>query len=282
MLDILMDSFTDALLDAAKLLPFLFAAFLLLEGVEHNTKGWMTRMMSGGRKTGPLWGAALGLIPQCGFSVMGSNMYAGGMITLGTLLSIYLSTSDEAVIILLGNPDSLGSILPLLCCKLVIGIAAGFGIDAVVRHEHSEDVHEPHELCENCGCDKYPGIVRPALYHTAKLFGFIFLFNFILNIIIEEIGMDAAGRILLSGSVLQPLLTAAVGLIPNCAASIFITEMYLGGIISFGSAVAGLCAGAGVGLAVLFKMHRCTKKNIGIAAILYGISVLSGLLLNLL
>jgi len=281
MIELLIDCIVDALLDAARMLPFLLAAFLLIEGIEHSSKKWMTRLVTGGRHTGPLWGAVLGLIPQCGFSVMGANMYAGGVITLGTLLAIFLSTSDEAIIIMLGNPDKAGMILPLLGCKLLIGILFGFLIDKVVTHEHKEDHHEPHELCENCGCDRYPGILRPALYHTAKLFLFLAVFNLILNLVIGLAGEDSISNILLSGSVFQPFFTGLIGLIPNCAASVLITQLYLAGSLSFGSTVAGLLAGAGVGLAVLFRMHRCTAKNLGIVGILYGISVLSGLLINL-
>jgi len=275
------DCLLDAVLDSVRLLPFLLVAFLLLEGIEHRSRERMVAMVTKGRHTGPLWGAVLGLVPQCGFSVMGANMYAGGVITLGTLMAIFLSTSDEAVIIMLGNPDRIGTILPLLGCKLVIGVLFGFLIDRIVKTEHKEDHHEPHELCENCGCDKYPGILRPALYHTEKLFLFILIFNFVINLVIGLVGEDSVSALLLSGSFLQPFLTALIGLIPNCAASILITELYLAGSLSFGSTVAGLCAGAGVGLAVLFRMHRCTGKNIGIVGILYGISALCGICINL-
>lgn len=281
----IIDSFIDALLDGAKLLPFLFVVFLLLEAIEHRTKDWVVKLAEKGKKTGPLWGSVLGLIPQCGFSVMGANLYAGGIISLGTLMAIFLSTSDEAIIIMLGNPDSISQVLPLLGCKLVIGIIFGFAIDFVRRekykrpHDH-EHHHEPHDLCENCGCDKYPGIVRPALYHTFKLFAFIFILNFALNVIIGLIGTERLSEFLLSGSIFQPFLTALIGLIPNCAASVLITELYIAGGISFGSAVAGLCAGAGVGLAVLFRMHKCTKKNIGVVVLLYLISVFCGMVIS--
>ena len=288
MWSIILDSLTDALLDGAKLLPFLFVAFLILEGTEHHTRRWLETLSKKGRKIGPLWGSALGLIPQCGFSVMSANMYAGGLITLGTLLAVFLSTSDEAIIVMLSDPSSIGKILPLLGCKFLIGVIAGFGTDLARRfkyghhsvhgHEHH---HEPHDLCENCGCDKYPGIVRPALYHTVKLFIFIFVFNLVINVIIGFVGTDRLSEFLLSGTGFQPLLTALIGLIPNCAASVLITELYIAGSITFGSAVAGLCAGAGVGLAVLFKMHTCTGKNIKIVIALYLISVFSGFIINL-
>ena len=288
MWEIILDSLLDALKDGAILLPFLFVAFLLIEGIEHRTKGWMEKLADKGRKTGPLWGSLIGLIPQCGFSVMGANMYAGGIISLGTLIAIFLSTSDEAIIVMLGSGSAAAKILPLLACKLVIGIIFGFLIDLARKYKYGHNLnhghvheHEPHDLCENCGCDKYPGIVRPALYHTVKLFVFIFIFTFVLNVAIQIIGEERLDALLLSDSIFQPFLAALIGLIPNCAASVLITELFIAGSLSFGSALAGLLAGAGMGVAVLFKMHRCTKKNILIVLLLYAIAVFCGVLVNL-
>ncbi|MBQ7246993.1 MAG: arsenic efflux protein [Lachnospiraceae bacterium] len=281
-MELIWDSLLDALIDGAKLLPFLFAAFLLLEGLEHHSRSWIEKLFAKGHKLGPLWGSLMGLVPQCGFSVMGANMYAGGVISLGTLMAILLSTSDEAVIIMLGSGSAaIGQILPLLLSKLVIGLFWGFLIDLIVGHVPHPHHHEPHDLCENCGCDRYPGIVRPALYHTVRLFVFILIFNFVINTAIGLIGEENLSSVLLGGSAMQPLLTSAIGLIPNCAASILITELYISGSISFGSAVAGLAAGAGVGLAVLFRMHGCLKKNLQILALLYVLAAVSGFVIDL-
>ena len=288
MWDVIFDSLFDALKDGAILLPFLLLAFLIIEGTEHHTRGWLTKFATNGKKTGPIWGSLLGLIPQCGFSVMGANMYAGGIITIGTLMAIFLSTSDEAIILMVTEPGAIGKILPLLLCKFIIGLVFGFAIDFARKLKYKnkavgtvEHHHEPHDLCENCGCNKYPGIVRPALYHTAKLFIFIFIITFVLNLLFGFIGSERLSTFLLSGSIFQPFLTALIGLIPNCAASVLITELYISGGISFASAVAGLCAGAGIGLAVLFRMHSCTKKNIGIVAMLYAISVFCGVVISI-
>ena len=280
-MDLFLDCLWDAFLDSIKLLPFLFAAFLLLEGAEHHSRAWIEKLFTRSARLGPLWGSLLGLVPQCGFSVMGANMYAGGVIGLGTLIAIFLSTSDEAVIIMIGSGTPIGTILPLLLCKLAIGIFWGFLISFVlgrVAHPHH---HEPHDLCENCGCERYNGIVRPALYHTVRLFIFIFVFNLVINIVIGLIGQERLSSVLLVGSALQPLLTSAIGLIPNCAASVLITQLYLSGGISFGSAVAGLAAGAGLGLAVLFRMHGCFWKNVRILVLLYVLAVISGMAIDL-
>ena len=287
MWEMILDCVLDALKDGAVLLPFLFVTFLIIESMEHHTEGFMHKLAAKSKKTGPLWGSALGLVPQCGFSVMSANMYGGGVITLGTLIAIFLATSDEALIIMLGNPDAISKILPLLACKFVIGCAAGFAIDAArnfkYRHHLNHDVHEHHlhDLCDDCGCEKYEGVLRPALFHTVKLFAFIFIFVFIINVVIELIGEQALSRFLLSGTIFQPFLTALIGLIPNCAASVLITELFITGSISFGSALAGLLAGAGLGLAILFKMHKCTKKNLLITGLLYAISVVCGIAINL-
>ncbi len=280
-MELILDCLLDALLDGAKLLPFLLAAFLLLEGLEHHSRAWIEKLFSDKRHLGPLWGSLMGLVPQCGFSVMGANMYAGGVISLGTLMAIFLSTSDEAVLVMLGSGTAVGTILPLLLTKLVIGLFWGFLIDLLVRRTPHPHHHEPHDLCENCGCDKYPGILRPALYHTVRLFLFILVFNFAINLLISLLGEEKLSSLLLGGSAFQPLLTAAIGLIPNCAASILITELYISGGITFGSAVAGLAAGAGVGLAVLFRMHGCLKKNIQILLLLYLLAAVSGFVIDL-
>ena len=271
----------EAFLDALKLVPFLFVTFLIVEWVEHHTEGKMEAALVRARRSGPLWGAVLGLIPQCGFSVMAANLYSGGLVTLGTMIAVFLATSDEAIILILGDPGSIGAVLPLLACKLGIGIVFGFLIDFIVRRTDREDLHEPHDLCEDCGCENYEGVVRPAAWHTGTLFLYILAFNLALGFALEFIGAERISELLLSDTHFQPFLTALIGLIPNCGASVLLAGLFINGAISFGSALAGLLAGAGVGLAILFRMHRCTHKNVAITALLYGIAVLCGILVNL-
>ncbi len=269
----------DAFLDTVRMLPFLLAAFLILEALEHYSNNYMNRLLGKVGKAGPLAGAVFGCIPQCGFSVAAANLYSGGVISLGTLLAVFLSTSDEAVLILLGHPGSGTVIGKLLLGKVLIGILFGYLADLLLRRKKEEKHIE--DLCRSCGCSDHGGIVMPALRHTIRLGLYLLLFTFILNLLLEWIGTDALTAFLGKDTWFQPLITALIGLIPNCASSILITELYLAGGLSFASAMAGLCAGAGVGLAVLFRENRPMRENAGILALLYGISAVTGLVLEI-
>ena len=264
--------------DTVRMVPFLLAAFLILEALEHYSNRYMNRLLGRVGKAGPVVGAVFGCVPQCGFSVAAANLYSGGVITLGTLMAVFLSTSDEAVLILLGNPGSGTMILRLLLGKVLIGIVSGYVIDVIFRKKKEEKHIE--DLCRSCGCSDHSGIVKPALKHTLRLTVYILAFTFILNILLEWIGTETLTALLGRDTWFQPLLTAFLGLLPNCASSILITELYLAGGISFAAAMAGLCAGAGVGLAVLFRTNKPMKENLGILALLYVISAMVGLLLE--
>ena len=284
MWEIIWDVFVDALLDSVKMLPFLFGAYLLIEYIEHRASHRIQRILAGSGKYGPLGGALLGCVPQCGFSVTAANLYGGRIITLGTLIAVFLSTSDEAIPVLLGSPGSGPVIFKLLACKVVIAIVAGFCVDGALRLRKRSvplNTAHVHDLCSDCDCE-HSGIVVSALKHTIHIFLFIFLVSLVLGGAIAALGEERLSALLLTGSVLQPLVAALIGFIPNCAASVVLTELFLAGSISFGAAVAGLCAGAGVGMAVLFKVNRNTRENLGIAALLYVISAGAGMLITLL
>lgn len=269
-----------ALLDTVRMVPFLLAAFLILEAVEHYSNQYMNRVLGKVGKAGPVVGALFGCVPQCGFSVAAANLYSGGVITLGTLLAVFLSTSDEAVLILLGHPGSGRVIGQLLLGKVLIGILFGYLTDLVLRKKKEEKHIE--ELCRGCGCSDHGGIVKPALRHTIRLTVYILVFTFVLTLLLEWIGTEALTAVLGKDAWFQPLVTAFLGLIPNCASSILITELYLAGGLSFASAMAGLCAGAGVGMAVLFRANHPMKENFAILGLLYGASAATGLLLEIL
>ena len=269
-----------ALLDTVRMVPFLLAAFLILEAVEHYSNQYMNRVLGKVGKAGPVVGALFGCVPQCGFSVAAANLYSGGVITLGTLLAVFLSTSDEAVLILLGHPGSGRVIGQLLLGKVLIGILFGYLTDLVLRKKKEEKHIE--ELCRSCGCSDHGGIVKPALRHTIRLTVYILVFTFVLTLLLEWIGTEVLTAVLGKDAWFQPLVTAFLGLIPNCASSILITELYLAGGLSFASAMAGLCAGAGVGMAVLFRANHPMKENFAILGLLYGISAATGLLLEIL
>lgn len=278
--DLILDIVLDALLDTLKLLPFLFAAYLLMEAAEHRLSEKMEARLQSMGKLGPLVGALLGCVPQCGFSSAASNFYAAGLISRGTLLAVFLSTSDEAVPLMIGSPEGRRMIPLLLLSKVTVGIAAGFAVDLILRKRGSQ--RQLFDLCENCGCDEESGILHPALWHTGHILLFIFGINLLLNGAIELLGQERIASILLSGSALQPFAAALVGLIPNCAASVTLTQLFLAGSLSFGACLAGLCSNAGLGLAVLLRMNRSRRENLQIVVTLYLVSALFGLALQLL
>ena len=269
-----------ALEETAKLLPFLFIAYLFMEYLEHHAAGKMEGLLRAIGPAGPLVGAVLGCIPQCGFSATASNLYAAGLVSRGTLLAVFLSTSDEALPLLLGHSNAGGEIAKLLLSKLLIGITVGFIVDLLMRKFGKP--REIADLCEHCGCHDHGGILKPALWHTLRIALFCLVLNFLLHIGFDLLGQDRLASLLLSGSWAQPFLAALVGLVPNCAASVMLTQLYLGGVISFGSVLAGLCAGAGVGLAVLLRVNGDKKESLRIVGILYLVSAVVGLIAQIL
>jgi len=270
-----------ALLDSIKAVPFLFLAYLLMEAAEHYHSARMEKAVSGIGKAGPLVGGLLGCIPQCGFSASASNLYAAGLVSRGTLLAVFLATSDEALPILLGAADGRDMILPLLLCKVVIGIVAGYAIDFAMKRWGRP--RELYDLCEDCGCEEEgSGILKPALWHTGHILLYIFLLNLGLGLAVHLLGEEVLGAVLLKDSLLQPFVAALVGLIPNCAVSVLLTQLYLAGTVSFGALLAGLCSGAGLGVAVLIKMNRSKRENGQIVLTLYLIAALCGLAVQLL
>lgn len=279
-MELLIHTIEHAFIDCLRMLPFLFAAFLLIEALEHYSGNLSAKVMEKVGKAGPVVGALAGCIPQCGFSVMAANLYAGGVVSAGTLLAVFLATSDEAVLILLGNPGRAGEVIRLLAVKVVIAIVAGYVADLLLKGRLSSEKSSGN-LCDHCGCHKeHAGILMPAWRHTFRLFIYLVLFTWGLNLVIEVFGIENLSAFLLGDTVFQPVIAALIGLIPNCAASVILTQLYLGGAISFASVVAGLSTGAGAGLIVLFKINRNRKENVKIMIMLYITAVVAGLLLQ--
>lgn len=273
----------ETLLDSIKLIPFLFIAYLIMEYIEHKTSQKSRETIKKSGKFGPLIGSFLGIFPQCGFSVVATNFYAGRVITLGTLISVYLTTSDEMIPIMISEAVPLWTILKILFVKLVIGIVAGFVIDFVLRLINKNKKMEEEnivDLCEHdhCHCEK--GILKSSIHHTLSIFVFILIVTFIINIAIYFIGEENISNILLNKPILGPIVSSLIGLIPNCASSVIITNMYLKNVINVGTMIAGLLVNAGVGLVVLFKTNKKIKDNIAIICLLYIVGVISGIVLE--
>lgn len=276
------DAILDALLDTAKLVPFLFLTYIIMECLEHKAGEGVRTLIKRAGRFGPVIGGVLGIVPQCGFSAAASNLYAGRMITLGTLMAIYLSTSDEMLPILISERAPMGDILKILLAKAVIGCLAGVAIDFLMRRRKPEEHNHIHDICEheNCHCEQ--GILRSALTHTAKISLFVFLIGTALNLLLQLVGDEALSGLILNHPVLGPVLAGLVGLIPNCAGSVVITQLYLQGALEFGGTMAGLLTGSGVGLLVLFRVNHDKKESLRILGLLYGIGVLAGILAGLL
>lgn len=275
------DLLLDACLDCVKLLPFLLAAYVIMEYLEHKTSTKTRAVVRKAGKLGPLAGGLAGIFPQCGFSAAASNLYAGGIITMGTLLAVFLSTSDEMLPIFISEAVDIRVVLVILGMKAAMGMLTGFLVDFVFRFRPSPIRYkEIHTRCESehCGCDR--GIFRSALVHTGKIFVFIFLFTVILNVFVALIGEERLAGFMSGRPLLGPALAGVVGLIPNCASSVVITQLYLSRFISFGTMMSGLLVGAGAGLLVLFQTNRKWKENLLVLSILYITGTVWGILLD--
>ena len=271
----------DSAMESLKALPFLFLAFLVIEFLEHKAQDKVKYLFVRAGKAGPFIGTLLGCVPQCGFSVMSANLYSSGIITLGTLIAVFLSTSDEAVILLATAPNGTSEIIKLILTKIAIALIFGYVIYFIEKKSHKGHHHHSHDLCEHdhCGCEENGGVLRPALIHTGKVFGFLLLFTVIINLFVYFIGMEKLSQFLLSESAFQPLLSALIGFIPNCASSILLTQLYTQGTLSFGALISGLCTNAGAGMLILFRDKARFKENCKIAGLLYICAVISGIII---
>lgn len=327
----------EAFLESLIAFPILFLVYLLIEYLEHKKEIKFENMVAKSKKTGPLFGAAIGIIPQCAFSSIMSDLYSKRLITIGTLFSVFIATSDEAIAIILSSSAG-WKVFPLILTKLIISIIFGYVIDFIFKkqklsylkidhnynkhkheHEHHKKektvkniskqnnlianetlenkenslneceicehnkLHHHHEICdESCGHSKADGIFKHAFIHSVKIFSYILIANILLSLIIHLAGgTEVLYNLFGKNAWYTPILTSLIGLIPNCASSVVLVELYLENIITFASCVAGLSAGAGVGLIILFKRNKNLKQNILITLSLYAISVLVGFILNL-
>ena len=335
-MEMILDALLDAVLDTAKLIPFLFITYMGMEYLEHKAEKHTTGMLEKAGHFGPLIGAAVGILPQCGFSAAASSLFAGGVISVGTLIAVFLSTSDEMLPIFISEGVHPATMLRILATKAILGLISGFLLDVFMRHGRHTKAPEKHihDLCvhEHCDCDEeeeaeelhteaahtheanaddhthrhvaeehhshehaaahahaghhhhhqkgFMGIAMPALHHTVQITGFIFFITLIITLLVEGIGAEALGHFLSGKPIVGIFLAGVVGLIPNCAASVSITQLYLMGILNAGQMMAGLLVGAGVGLLVLFRTNDHPNENLRITVMLYGLGVFWGLVIE--
>lgn len=290
-LHLLKHTFIHTMEHSVVLLPFLFLTYLAMEYLEHKTSDKTKAVIEKGGRLGPFFGGLLGAVPQCGFSAAASSLYAGRVITMGTLIAIYLSTSDEMLPVLLAEVNIVGvtPILKILATKVIIGMIAGFFVDFVFskaekeEHDHDHGHHHIHEMCEHehCHCGEGKSIWKSALVHTVKIALFLILITFALNLVLELLGEDVLENFLLNKPIIGQFLAGLVGLIPNCASSVALTKLYLGGAMSFAACMSGLLVGAGIGVLVLFRVNKDKKENVKIVLLLYAIGVAAGILMEL-
>lgn len=267
----------ETIIDSVKLLPFLIVTFILIELIEHKINN--KKLVSKAGKFGPFIGGILGAIPQCGFSVSATHLYATKIITMGTLISIYLSTSDEMIPIMISEGTDVITIVKIIGIKISIGIIFGFIIDLIFKKKEEISLSK---ICEDEHCHCENGIFFSAIKHTIHIFLFIIILSFLINTLLFFIGEDNLSKIFTNNIFIGPFICSLFGLIPNCASSVVITELYLDGVLTLGSAMAGLLTGSGVALMVLFKINKNIKENIKIISFVYFIGVVSGIIINLL
>lgn len=266
----------DTLLDTIKLLPFLFVAFLIIEFIEHKLSNKQENIISKSGKLGPIVGALLGAVPQCGFSVLATNLYVTRIISLGSLISIYLSTSDELIPLMISHNAPITKILSIVSIKVVIGMISGFLIDLLIRKTTKSDF----VLCEDEDCDCDHSIIKSSLIHTLKIAFFILIITFLINILFHYVDLRFLESALKNNKILTPFIASLIGLIPNCASSVMISELYLNNLISLGTTLSGLLTGSGVAIMVLVRKNKNISENLFVIGLIYFIGVIWGLLFN--
>ncbi len=276
-----MDIILDALLDTAKILPFLLITYLVMEYLEHRAGDKTNRLVKKAGKFGPVVGSALGAVPQCGFSAAAANLFAGRVITLGTLVAIMLSTSDEMLPILISSAFPIQKIGLILVLKIGIGMVAGMGIDFLMRG-HGDGHEHIHEMCESEDCHCESGIVKSAIKHTLQIAIFILAVNLLLGVLLNRFDTETLSGLIWNMPVVGQLIAGLIGLIPNCVASVVITQLYMEGILNFGTMMSGLLVNSGIALLVLFRVNHHKRENFKVLLWVYGIGVVAGSVLGLL
>ncbi len=282
MIKIGMDILVESLYETLVLFPYLYLTYLALEFLEHKTSGKTLDHIKKSGNFGPIIGTLLGLIPQCGFSVAAANLYTTGIITLGTLLAIFLSTSDEMMPILISGGAGINIIVQILCLKVTFSIISGVALDAFLPQKFINQKKEPEieAFCqrENCKCTHQDNIWHSAFKHTEKISTFIFIFSLIINAVFIFGGRETIHSILTEMPVVSKFVAAGVGLIPSCYPSVLLTQLYLDNTISLGTMMAGTLSNAGLGYLVLYRVNNNHQENLRILALLYLLGVAFGII----
>ncbi|OUO47009.1 hypothetical protein B5F79_05620 [Olsenella sp. An285] len=299
-MDLFLHVLEHSALDTLRLVPFLFVTYLAMEALEHASAERVQAVVERSGKAGPVAGALLGAVPQCGFSAMAATLYAGRVVTAGTLVAVILSTSDEMVPVFLAHQEPLGRLLAIVAVKVLMGVVVGLLVDVALRAWHRAGDGRPHisELCEraHCHCEEADhdhdhghehghgrwAIVRSAAVHTVQVGVWILVITFAFGLVIELVGTDALAALLVNHPVRATFVSALVGLVPNCGASVAITELYLEGVLTTGPMLAGLLSSGGVGLLVLWRTNASAGQNAVITAFVYAVSVAVGLVAGML
>lgn len=282
----MLDAILDAIIDSLKLLPFLFITYLLMELLENKASDKSLKVIKKSGKLGPILGSLLGIVPQCGFSAAAASLYAGKIISIGSLIAIFLSTSDEMLPILISSAAPINLIIKILLIKLIIGIIFGVIIDFIFRKKNDTSIGEDkihiHDICEDehCHCNE-DGILKSSIKHTLHIFIYVFIIVLAITILINIIGEDAIASIMTKTNILGPFVSSLIGIIPNCASSVIITQLYLKDMITFGSLIAGLLMNSGIGMLILFRLNKSKKENLFILLTLFVISIISGIVIDL-
>ncbi len=273
----LIDTLLDTLLDVIKITPILFLIYLLLEWMEHQAGHKMERFLERHRRLNPLAGTIFGLLPSCGLAGASSSLYATGVISAGTLITVYLASSDEMLSIMISMHVSWSKIWPILLVKLIVGLAAGYMIDIFSRHR-TIDIES---FCEREHDDHSHGIFYSALTHTVQVFAWLLVITFVFNTVVGIIGEETIRSFILAHPNQSVLVSTFVGIIPSCASSIVLTKMYIDGVLSFAAVCAGLLVNAGTGMMVLWHVNPNWKDNVKILVVTWACGLIAGLVLQL-
>lgn len=303
-MEFVLDVVIDALKDTAELIPFLFATYVVISLLDLFASDKTTAAIQRAGHAGPLIGGVLGVVPQCGFSAMGASLYADRIVSLGTFVAVILSTSDEMLPLLLAEHVEVGLLARILVTKAVLGVILGFAIDLVLRavlgrtslagvdesdagEEQDEDAEfDPSAYSCDCGCGEPLTrgqtawwVVVNSAYRTFQVVVFIFVVSVLLNALIALVGEDALASFLSGNAVVATLVSGLVGLVPNCAASVVLTQLYIDGVLGFAPMIAGTLVAGGAGYLVLFRMNGNMRENVAIVGIVYALGVCAGLVM---